>query len=174
MALRKTFFRNWRKIQSPEGVTLIPLDKNTDARGVLIVGEVASHVPFEIKRFFFVSGAPSGTRRGKHGHLKCHQLMIAVSGTVTVEVSDGATTDAHVLDRPDRGLFIPPLVWGVQCYHSTDSLLLVLCSHAYDRDDYFGDAADIKMLKRSSRSHTRLPGFTDSSSLANGPQPGQS
>ena len=154
--MTKGFLRRRSKSQSPREASQITFNKKTDARGVLIVGEVPLQVPFKVKRFFFVTGAPRGTQRGGHGHLRCHQLLIAVCGSVTVEVSDGDTKKSHILDGPDKGLHIPPLVWGVQRYHSEGSVLLVLCSHKYDSHDYFDTPEAIKVLRNRPWINTRF------------------
>lgn len=169
--MTKGFLRRWSRSQSPREASQITLDKKTDARGVLIVGEIPFQVPFKVERFFFVTGAPRGTQRGKHGHLRCYQLLIAVSGSVTVEVSDGDTRKSHILDRPDKGLIIPPLVWGLQRYNSKDSVLLVLCSHKYDSHDYFDDPQDIKVLRNRSWITTQFQKFSRSCISRDAQQP---
>ena len=71
--------------------------------------------------------------------MECHQFLIAVHGGLSVVTDDGDKRVEVVLDRPSLGLYIPPLVWGVQYKHSFDTVLLVFASHAYDSADYIRD-----------------------------------
>lgn len=115
---------------------LIPLRLVDDMRGALVAGEHPRQIPFTVSRFFTVSGVPGPEVRGEHAHLECHQLLVAVAGSLEVICDDGEDTRSYTLDRPDIALYIPPLVWGVQHQYSADAVLLVLASHPYDAADY--------------------------------------
>ena len=82
---------------------------------------------------------PNKSVRGEHAHFKCHQFLIAATGSVTVSVDDGKSRGSIVLDSPSIGLYIPPLIWGSQYQFSNDAALIVLASHNYDDADYIRD-----------------------------------
>ena len=107
-----------------------------DERGQLTFAESGHGLPFTPERFFIVFGVPPATERGGHAHRACHQYLVAVGGSVNVTLDDGSTRSTFLLDRPDRGLHIPPGVWGEQHYLDLGSRLLVLASHRYNPADY--------------------------------------
>ena len=125
-----------------EGVELIEMPRITDTRGTLSVGEFERSVPFEAKRYFMVFDVPSVETRGEHAHRECDQFMICVRGSVSIVADDGKNRQEFVLDRPDRGLHLSPMVWGIQYKYSADALLLVFASHFYDADDYIRNYKD--------------------------------
>lgn len=108
----------------------------TDTRGSLIVGEIPTGLPFEIRRWFLISGVPADSRRGEHAHRACSQMLIAINGAVTVELLYRGESAKFRLCSPDRGLLVPPMSWGVQSHFTPDAKLLVLASHEYDKSDY--------------------------------------
>jgi acetyltransferase-like isoleucine patch superfamily enzyme/dTDP-4-dehydrorhamnose 3,5-epimerase-like enzyme len=117
------------------GVRLVELTRATDMRGSLVAGENAQ-LPFVPERFFVVYDVPSAEVRGAHAHRECHQLLICLAGSVNAIVDDGTHRAEYVLDRPDTGLHLPPMVWGTQYKYSENAVLLVLASHQYDDADY--------------------------------------
>lgn len=110
-----------------------------DMRGNLSVAEYEKQIPFIPKRCFWVFDVPSREVRGEHAHKKLHQYLICVKGSVSVVLDDGLNKAEVVLDKPNLGLHIPPRVWGIQYKYSTDAVLLVLASEAYDAEDYLRD-----------------------------------
>lgn len=118
---------------------VIELSGFDDHRGSLVVGELNKQLPFTAERFFFVSHVPEGEPRGIHAHKKCHQFLVCVAGSVKAMVDDGETRTVVTLDRPTKGLHMPPMTWGAQYDYSEDAVLLVLASHVYDADDYIHD-----------------------------------
>jgi acetyltransferase-like isoleucine patch superfamily enzyme/dTDP-4-dehydrorhamnose 3,5-epimerase-like enzyme len=131
-----------------EGVTLHQLPRVTDLRGDLTFGEASAHIPFPIVRFFLVFGVPSEHIRGEHAHRTLHQFLICVHGSVHVVADDGKTRQEFVLDRPNVGLHLHPMTWGVQYKYSADAVLLVLASDRYNADDYIRDYAEFVRLRR--------------------------
>lgn len=115
---------------------LINLNRMLDHRGSLVVGELPSSLPFEVKRFFYVSNVPEGEPRGIHAHKECHQFLVCVAGSVKAMVDDGESREVHTLEAGGPGLHMPPLTWGCQYEYSADAVLLVLASNLYDSDDY--------------------------------------
>lgn len=123
-------------MQSRTSAKLIDLQALNDHRGSLVVGEVPNSLPFEVKRFFYVSNVPEGEPRGIHAHKECHQFLICVAGSLRAMTDDGATREVFTLLPGGSGLHMPPLTWGCQFDYSKDAVLLVLASHRYDPSDY--------------------------------------
>lgn len=120
-------------------VTLHHLLLAEDLRGSLSAGEFSSQIPFVPMRYFVVFDVPGKDVRGEHAHRRCHQFLVAVRGSVTVVVDDGAQSEEIVLEAPNVGLYVPPMIWAVQYRYSTDAMLLVFASDHYDPDDYIRD-----------------------------------
>lgn len=116
--------------------TLHRLPHTADIRGDLAVAEFGSVLPFKPARMFVVYNVPSKETRGEHAHKQCHQFLICLHGSVAVVVDDGHRRRELTLNDPRVGLYLPPMVWGIQYKYSADSVLLVLASHSYDPDDY--------------------------------------
>jgi UDP-2-acetamido-3-amino-2,3-dideoxy-glucuronate N-acetyltransferase len=133
-------------------VALIHFDTKSDDRGQLIVGELASSLPFAVERFFVVMGVPAGSMRGDHAHRECHQLLICTGGRIDVVVRqpEGTSTTIH-LHSPQMGLHIPPLVWAQQHYVVEGAQLLVLASHPYSAQDYIHDPDEYVSLCTASK-----------------------
>lgn len=110
-----------------------------DPNGTLSVIEGSRHVPFEIKRLFYVYGVHPGDVRGQHAHREAAQALICVRGTIKVTVDDGLAKKTFVLDRPDRGLLIPPTLWAEQRYELAATVLLVLSDQPFTEADYIRD-----------------------------------
>jgi UDP-2-acetamido-3-amino-2,3-dideoxy-glucuronate N-acetyltransferase len=124
---------------SVAGVRLHQLTHVMDLRGSLAAGEFSTDVPFLPKRYFLVFDVPGKEVRGEHAHRSCEQFLVCVRGSVSVVVDDGVGSEEVVLDRPDAGLYVPPLIWAVQYKYSADALLLVFASDHYDPADYVRD-----------------------------------
>ena len=124
------------------GVTRHVLPLMHDSRGDLSVGEFEQHVPFAPKRYFMVFNVPAESVRGEHAHRECHQFLLCVRGSCHVVVDDGGAREEIVLDRPNAGLYVPPMVWGTQYRYSADAVLLVFASHYYDPADYIRNYRD--------------------------------
>jgi acetyltransferase-like isoleucine patch superfamily enzyme/dTDP-4-dehydrorhamnose 3,5-epimerase-like enzyme len=121
------------------GVSLVQLTRADDLRGSLVAADFEGALPFVPRRFFTVFGVPSSDVRGAHAHRRCHQLLVCVQGSVNAVVDDGHERQEFVLDRPDVGLHMEPMIWGTQYRYSADAVLLVLASDPYDPDDYIRD-----------------------------------
>ncbi len=130
------------------GVNLHRMPRVPDIRGSLTVGEFDRSIPFTPKRYFLVFEVPSVETRGEHAHRECHQFLICVRGSCAVVADDGINRQEFLLDRPDVGIHLPPMVWGIQYKYSADAVLLVFASHYYDGADYIRDYEDfIKQAK---------------------------
>lgn len=137
---------------SVKGVTLHTFPTVQDIRGTLSVGEFEKEVPFNPQRYFLVYGVPTAETRGEHAHLNCHQFLIAVNGSLHVVADDGDTREEVVLDQRNRGLYLPPMTWGIQYRYSPDAVLLVFASHYYDAADYIRDYGEFLRLVRADKS----------------------
>lgn len=123
----------------PSGASVIRFPDVSDLRGRLTFAEVDGQLPFSVDRFFLVYGVPSQELRGEHAHRQLHQLIVAVSGAVSVLTDNGSVREEVRLDEPTVGVHIPPMVWGVQFRHTADAVLMVLASDRYDDADYIRD-----------------------------------
>lgn len=122
-----------------KGVQLYNFPLVTDLRGSLSFAEYSASLPFIPQRYFLVFDVPSKDVRGEHAHRTCHQLLICVKGTCSVVVDDGENRSEFLLDRPNLGLHVPPLIWGIQYKYSPDAVLMVLASKIYEAQDYIRD-----------------------------------
>jgi UDP-2-acetamido-3-amino-2,3-dideoxy-glucuronate N-acetyltransferase len=120
-------------------VKLLRLTRADDLRGSLVAANFEHELPFVPRRFFTVFDVPSKDVRGAHAHRRCQQMLICMQGSVNAVVDDGESRQEFVLDRPELGLFIGPMIWGTQYRYSADAVLLVLASDPYDADDYIRD-----------------------------------
>jgi acetyltransferase-like isoleucine patch superfamily enzyme len=132
-----------------DGVSLVELPHIVDIRGSLVVGEFGRSVPFDAKRYFLVFDVPSVEKRGEHAHRTCHQFLVCARGNVSVVADDGRSREEFLLDRPNLGLHLPPMVWGIQYRYSPDAVLLVFASHFYDAADYIRDYAEFVALTKA-------------------------
>jgi UDP-2-acetamido-3-amino-2,3-dideoxy-glucuronate N-acetyltransferase len=130
------------------GVRIISLPIVKDMRGTLSVGEYSKHVPFVPKRYFIVFDVPSRKVRGEHAHKMLEQFLVCVNGSCSVVVDDGKIREEFTLDRPNIGIYIPPMVWATQYKYSSDAVLLVLASDEYDPQDYIRDYDDFMEMVR--------------------------
>jgi hypothetical protein len=121
---------------------IIELPKIGDPRGNLTFVEGGRHVPFDIKRVYYLYDVPGGADRGGHSHKGLHQLLIAMSGSFDVVLSDGFRTCTRHLNRSYYGLYIPPMIWRELGNFSSGSVCLVLASDAYDEADYYREYQD--------------------------------
>lgn len=122
-----------------KGVDFVRLIKATDLRGDLLAVELARHIPFQVKRMFYVMNVPSHHVRGEHAHHDCHQLLVCLQGSVTVTADNGSEREEWVLDRPEIGLHIHPRTWAAQWRYTGNAVLAVFASHSYDPADYIRD-----------------------------------
>jgi len=130
------------------GVSFHHLPTVEDLRGNLAIGEVRRQVPFEISRFFLVFGVEDQRIRGEHAHRRLHQFLVCVHGSCHFVADDGVHREEFILDRPNLGLHVPPMVWGVQYKYTPDAVLLVLASDYYDPADYIRDYSEFLSLAR--------------------------
>jgi len=98
--------------------------------------ENSIHLPFDVKRVFYLYDIPGGESRGAHAHKECFQFLIPASGSFEVQMDDGISKRQVFLNRPYCGLLIPPSIWASELNFSSGSVCLVLASHTYSPEDY--------------------------------------
>ena len=122
-----------------EKCKLISFEPKGDERGQLVIIEGNQHIPFEIKRVFYIYGSDRDVVRGRHANYNSEFVLINVSGSSKVKVDDGKKQQVYDLDRPNIGVYIPKMVWKDMYDFSEDSVLLVLASEHYDPEEYIRD-----------------------------------
>lgn len=115
---------------------IIELPKISDPRGNLTFIEGNRHLPFEIKRIFYLYDVPGGAWRAGHALRSCYQFIIAVAGSFDVMLDDGKERQRYHLNRSYYGLHIPPLIWREIDNFSSGSVCMALASEFYSEDDY--------------------------------------
>lgn len=118
---------------------LISLPRVQDPRGNLTFLEGRHHLPFEIKRVFYLYDIPTEESRGAHAHYQLYQFLICLSGSFDVALDDGSEKTKVHLNRPWKGLLIPPMIWAAEINFDAGSLCLVLASEHYQEHDYIRD-----------------------------------
>ena len=126
---------------------IIDLPKIFDPRGNLTFLQHLDQVPFEIKRVFWTYDVPGGETRGGHAYKNQEEIIIALSGSFDVCITDrdGSETK-YSLNRSYYGLYIPALTWRHMENFSNNSLSLHLSSSVYDSEDYLRDFEVFKKL----------------------------
>jgi WxcM-like, C-terminal len=128
---------------------IIELPRVPDERGNLTFIEGGRHVPFELKRVFYLYDVPGGASRAGHALRSCHQFIIASSGSFDVIADDGFQKQRFPLNRSYSGLYLPPLVWREIENFSSGSVCTVLASEFYDAADYFYEYAEFLRAARA-------------------------
>jgi dTDP-4-dehydrorhamnose 3,5-epimerase-like enzyme len=126
---------------------IIELPKFADPRGNLSFVEQLNHIPFEIKRTYWIYDVPGGESRGGHAFRQNEEFIVALSGAFDVIVDDGKERKTFALNRSYYGLYIPAGLWREMANFSTNSLALEFGSIHYDRADYVEDYEQFLKLK---------------------------
>jgi len=121
---------------------LIDLPKIADPRGNLTFVEGGQHIPFDIRRVYYLYDVPGGAERGGHAHKALNQLIIAMSGSFDVVLDDGVDKKRIHLNRSYNGLYVCPMIWRELDNFSSGSVCMVLASNLYDESDYYRDYGD--------------------------------
>ncbi len=119
-----------------EVLTFVPIG---DERGQLVALEGNQHIPFDIKRVFYVYGTSGDKARGCHANKKTRFVIISLSGNCIISVNDGKKVEDIKLDTKTKGLYLDCMVWKEMHSFSDDCILLVLCSEFYDSTEYIHD-----------------------------------
>ncbi len=130
---------------------MIDLPRIQDARGNLTFVEASRHVPFDIKRVYYLYDVPGGATRAGHAHKKLQQFLIAMSGSFDVTLDDGFEKQKYHLNRSYNGLYICPMVWREIDNFSSGSVCMALASDFYEEADYYRDYEDFLKAAKESR-----------------------
>jgi hypothetical protein len=122
-----------------EDCKLIELPKISDPRGNLSFIEGSQHIPFDIKRVYYLYDVPGGSDRGSHAHKNLHQFIVAMSGSFDVVLDDGKEKKRFHLNRPSYGLYLCPMMWRELDNFSSGAVCLVLASEHFSEADYIRD-----------------------------------
>jgi hypothetical protein len=131
-------------------IQLVELPKIEDARGNLSFIEGGRHIPFDIRRAYWIYDVPGGEVRGSHAFRRQEEFIVALSGSFDVVLHDGVREQRIHLCRSYRGVYVPPMTWRTLDNFSTNSLGLVLSSTHYEEDDYLWDFGEFQRLKAMS------------------------
>lgn len=118
---------------------IVGLPKISDARGNLTFVENGRHIPFDIRRVYYLYDVPGGAERGGHAHKELRELMVAMSGSFDVVLDDGRHKRRVHLNRSYQGLYLCPMIWRELDNFSSGSVCMVLASDLYDERDYYRD-----------------------------------
>lgn len=130
---------------------IVELPKFLDVRGNLSFAEQNNHIPFEIKRTYWIYDVPGGEARGGHAFRENQEFVIALSGAFDVVVDDGQNKKTFTLNRSYYGLYIPKGLWRTMENFSTNSLALEFGSIHYDEQDYIREYGDFLKLKKDGK-----------------------
>ena len=130
---------------------IIELPKFLDARGNLSFAQNNTHIPFEIKRTYWLYDVPGGESRGGHAYRETEEFVIALSGSFDVIVNDGKEKKTFHLNRSYYGLYIPKGIWREMDNFSTNSLALEFASTNYNPEDYIRDYNEYLKLKEDGK-----------------------
>lgn len=124
------------------GCKIIDLPKISDPRGNLTFFEGGHHIPFDMRRVYYLYDVPGGSERGGHAHKNLHQFMIAMSGSFDVVLDDGKERRRIHMNRSHYGLYICPMMWRELDNFSSGSVCMVVASEYYSEADYIRDYSD--------------------------------
>ena len=123
---------------------LIDIPTIWSPHGNIGVIESEQVLSFEVRRVYFITSVPPSAKRGSHAHKLLEQLIVATSGSLTVTLDSGSSTESFVLDSPNKGLYVPPGYWRDLVDFSEETVCLVLASTKYDEADYLRDYLEFK------------------------------
>jgi dTDP-4-dehydrorhamnose 3,5-epimerase-like enzyme len=121
---------------------VVDLPKINDPRGNLTFVEGRQHIPFDIRRVYYLYDVPGGAERGGHAHKELHQLIIAMSGSFDIHLDDGHQKKTIHMNRSYYGLYVCPMIWREIDNFSSGAVCMVLASERYDELDYYREYAE--------------------------------
>ncbi len=126
---------------------VLPLSKIHNPAGNITIVEGETHLPFDVKRIYYLYDIPAGEDRGGHAHKELRQLIVAASGAFDVLLDDGVNKKVVTLNRPDYGLLVVPGIWRELMEFSSGAICLVLASDVYDKGDYVREYKEFLEIK---------------------------
>ena len=136
---------------STGSVHMIDLPVVSDPRGDLTFIEGERHVPFAIRRVYYLYNVPVDAERGGHAHRELEQVVFALSGSFRMKIDDGTTKSEYWLRDPRKGLYINKLIWREMDCFSQGAVCMVLASLPYDEGDYYRDYEDFALAAKGGR-----------------------
>ena len=130
--------------------TVIQLPKFLDQRGNLSFIEENKHIPFKIKRTYWIYDVPGGESRGGHAYRNTEEFIVALSGAFEVVLDDGEKKESFLLNRSYYGLYVPKGYWREMVNFSTNSVGLILAPTPYEPEDYIRDYDEFLKMKKLS------------------------
>ncbi len=128
---------------------VVELPKIHNRSGNITVVQNGDHLPFDIKRIYYLYDVPGGSERGGHAHKNLHQLIVAASGSFDVIIDDGRNKKIIQLNRPNFGLLVIPGIWREIVNFSSGAICFVLASEKYSEDDYIRTYDEFQKFKNS-------------------------
>ncbi|MBT3464010.1 WxcM-like domain-containing protein [archaeon] len=129
-----------------ERIKLINLPKISDPRGNLTFIEQGNHIPFKIKRIYWIYDVPGGEIRGGHAFNEQQEVIIALSGSLDVIIDNGVKKEKFSLNRSYYGLYIPNGLWRYMENFATNTCVLVISSTEFNKSDYIRNYDNFKSL----------------------------
>jgi len=120
---------------------LLKFQKIEDPSGNMSIIEANNNIPFLVKRLFYIYETSTNIMRGKHANRNSEFILICLSGSVTIRITNGKDCEEIVLNDPNEGIYIPKMIWKDMYNFSLGSILLVLSDSFYDKDEYIRDYA---------------------------------
>ena len=130
---------------------IMELPKFLDSRGNLSFIEQDTHIPFKIRRTYWLYDVPGGECRGGHAYRENQEFIVALSGSFDVVLDDGQNKNVFTLNRSYYGLYVPKGLWREMENFSTNSLAMILSSTEYDAHDYIRDYDEFLNLKKDGK-----------------------
>jgi dTDP-4-dehydrorhamnose 3,5-epimerase-like enzyme len=150
-----------------DDVRIIELPKFLDARGNLSFVEQFTHIPFEIRRVYWLYDVPGGIARGGHAEKNNEELIVALSGAFEIVVDDGKRSKTFVLNRSYYGLYIPKGLWREIKEFSTNALALEFGSIPYTAEDYIRDYEVFQHYSVKKQEEIEIPPLSSREGLQN-------
>ncbi len=141
---------NMQRIKPRGSARLIELPVRSDPRGDLTFVEGSTHLPFDIRRVYYLYNVPVDAERGGHAHKVLQQIVFALSGSFRLSVDDGVDKQEFWLRNPRQGVLIDRLIWREMDSFSQGTVCMVLASDPYDEADYIRDYTRFEELVRAS------------------------
>jgi hypothetical protein len=135
-----------KSVRSVYDAAIIQFPKILDDRGNLTFIEANRHVPFDIRRVYWIYDVPGGESRGSHAYQKLEEVIVALSGSFEVFLDDGMAQKTINLNRAYYGLYVPNMIWRRMQHFSTNSVALVLASLPYSANDYIREYLEFKRM----------------------------
>jgi len=130
-------------------IKIINLPKIIDERGNLSFIEGEIHIPFKIKRTYWIYDVPGGEKRGGHAYHTLNEFIVALSGSFDVVLDDGKEKHVYSLNRSYNGIYVPQMIWRSLENFSTNSLCMILASGKYDAEDYIMEYDEFQLMKKN-------------------------